>query len=275
VVVSFLNVPFLLSASFCPGSVRHVCGWASGPHRVDSSSSLLESKLVRGLRREPTRRSIAVPGNCQEILARVLAKPGLASAKALIVGRSWEIKRFEGYKPIQRERRTVVDCIQSACCVNKRRPPHPAPLIARRTDAKVPEDRKIDGRDVLDLLLGDPDAESPHDVHYYDVDAVVAARGNSSAKERPLSCTTPSSLRIFTVNCLRGLAIARYNISGSPACSGDGSTTQNPTTPREPFFHRICLLVSSAKRNRAFRFVTHRTTSQPHHQLSRVMSVFE
>jgi hypothetical protein len=118
------------------------------------------------------RLSIAVPGNCQEILARVLAKPGLASAKALIVGRSWEIKRFEGFKPIQRESRIVVDCIQSACCVNKRLPPHPAPLIARRTDAKVPEDRKIDGRDVLDLLPGNPDAKSPHDVHYYDVDAV-------------------------------------------------------------------------------------------------------
>ncbi len=138
-VVSFLNVPFLLSASFCPGSVRRVCGWASGPHPVDSNSSLLASELVRGLRREPMRLSIAVPGNCQEILTRVLAKPGRASAKALIVGRSCQIKRFEGFKPIQRESRIVVDCIQSACCVNKHLPPHPAPLIARRTDAKVPE----------------------------------------------------------------------------------------------------------------------------------------
>ncbi len=41
------------------------------------------------------------------------------------------------------------------------------PTFARLTGAKMPTDRIIDGRDVSDLLLGKPDAKSPHEVFYY------------------------------------------------------------------------------------------------------------
>lgn len=44
--------------------------------------------------------------------------------------------------------------------------------LARLSGAKVPDDRVIDGMDVLDILLGKPDAESPHDIHYYEVDGI-------------------------------------------------------------------------------------------------------
>ena len=46
------------------------------------------------------------------------------------------------------------------------------PSLARLTEADVPVDRPIDGKDALDVFLGRPDAESPHDVHYYEVDGV-------------------------------------------------------------------------------------------------------
>lgn len=46
------------------------------------------------------------------------------------------------------------------------------PSLARLTGASVPDDRTIDGKDVLDILLGKPDAVSPHKIHYYEVDAI-------------------------------------------------------------------------------------------------------
>ncbi len=46
------------------------------------------------------------------------------------------------------------------------------PTLARLTGASVPNDRTIDGKDVLDLLLGKPGAKSPHELHYYEVDGI-------------------------------------------------------------------------------------------------------
>lgn len=46
------------------------------------------------------------------------------------------------------------------------------PSFARLTGTKVPDDRTIDGKDALDLLLGTPGAKSPHDVHYYEVEGI-------------------------------------------------------------------------------------------------------
>jgi len=46
------------------------------------------------------------------------------------------------------------------------------PSFAKLTGAKVPTDRTIDGRDVLDVLLGKPGAKSPHEIHYYEIDGI-------------------------------------------------------------------------------------------------------
>ncbi|MEM8955945.1 MAG: sulfatase-like hydrolase/transferase, partial [Verrucomicrobiota bacterium] len=46
------------------------------------------------------------------------------------------------------------------------------PSLAKLTGAKVPKDRTIDGKDVLDILLGKPTAKSPHELHYYEVDGI-------------------------------------------------------------------------------------------------------
>ena len=46
------------------------------------------------------------------------------------------------------------------------------PTIAKLTGATVPDDRTIDGKDVLDVVLGNRDAKSPHDLHYYEVDGI-------------------------------------------------------------------------------------------------------
>lgn len=46
------------------------------------------------------------------------------------------------------------------------------PSLARLTGAEVPDDRVIDGKDTLDVLLGKPGAVSPHTVLYYEVDAI-------------------------------------------------------------------------------------------------------
>jgi len=46
------------------------------------------------------------------------------------------------------------------------------PSLARLTGAEVPRDRRIDGQDALDVLLGKPQARSPHEVLFYETDAV-------------------------------------------------------------------------------------------------------
>ncbi|MEM9281655.1 MAG: sulfatase-like hydrolase/transferase [Verrucomicrobiota bacterium] len=46
------------------------------------------------------------------------------------------------------------------------------PSFAKLTGAKLPSDRTIDGKDVLDIVLGKADAKSPHHVHYYEVDGI-------------------------------------------------------------------------------------------------------
>ena len=46
------------------------------------------------------------------------------------------------------------------------------PSLARLAGAEVPRDRRIDGRDALDVLLGKPQARSPHEILYYETDAV-------------------------------------------------------------------------------------------------------
>ena len=46
------------------------------------------------------------------------------------------------------------------------------PSLAALTGAKVPDDRLIDGKNALDVLLGKPGAKSPHDILYYE-DAAI------------------------------------------------------------------------------------------------------
>ncbi len=50
------------------------------------------------------------------------------------------------------------------------------PSLARLVGGEVPTDRVIDGKDVLDVLLGASNAKSPHDILYYEIGAV--RRGN-------------------------------------------------------------------------------------------------
>lgn len=46
------------------------------------------------------------------------------------------------------------------------------PTFAKLTGATVPTDRTIDGKDALDVLLGKPNAKSPHPVLYYENDGI-------------------------------------------------------------------------------------------------------
>ena len=46
------------------------------------------------------------------------------------------------------------------------------PTFAGLAGAQAPKDRIIDGKDISDVLLGKPGAKSPHDVLYYEIDAV-------------------------------------------------------------------------------------------------------
>lgn len=46
------------------------------------------------------------------------------------------------------------------------------PSLARLADAAVPDDRTIDGKDALDVLLGKPGAKSPHEILYYEIDGI-------------------------------------------------------------------------------------------------------
>jgi len=46
------------------------------------------------------------------------------------------------------------------------------PTIASMTGQTVPTDRIIDGKDVSDILLGKPDAKSPHETLYYENDGI-------------------------------------------------------------------------------------------------------
>ncbi|MFC1596324.1 sulfatase [Planctomycetota bacterium] len=46
------------------------------------------------------------------------------------------------------------------------------PSLAKLVGAKVPGDRKIDGKDALDVLLGGAGAMSPHDILFYEVDGI-------------------------------------------------------------------------------------------------------
>ncbi|MCH7228131.1 sulfatase-like hydrolase/transferase [Haloferula sp. A504] len=46
------------------------------------------------------------------------------------------------------------------------------PSFAKLAGAKVPADRIIDGRNVLDILLGKPGARSPHEIHHYENEGI-------------------------------------------------------------------------------------------------------
>ncbi|MEZ6087323.1 MAG: sulfatase [Pirellulaceae bacterium] len=51
------------------------------------------------------------------------------------------------------------------------------PTFAKLAGASVPEDRKIDGHDIRDLLMGTDDAKSPYEAfYYYDGDQLQAVR---------------------------------------------------------------------------------------------------
>lgn len=61
------------------------------------------------------------------------------------------------------------------------------PSLAKLVGAALPDDRVIDGKDTLDVLLGKPGAQSPHKIHYYEVDGIrrgdwklVKSRGGRS-----------------------------------------------------------------------------------------------
>ncbi|MGA0903767.1 MAG: sulfatase [Opitutales bacterium] len=46
------------------------------------------------------------------------------------------------------------------------------PTLAKLTGSKVPDDRIIDGKDISDVLLGKKDAQSPHQLHYYENEGI-------------------------------------------------------------------------------------------------------
>jgi arylsulfatase A len=46
------------------------------------------------------------------------------------------------------------------------------PSLAELTGSKVPDDRIIDGKDISDVLLGKKDAQSPHQLHYYENEGI-------------------------------------------------------------------------------------------------------
>ena len=46
------------------------------------------------------------------------------------------------------------------------------PSLAELTVSKVPDDRIIDGKDISDVLLGKKDAQSPHQLHYYENEGI-------------------------------------------------------------------------------------------------------
>jgi len=46
------------------------------------------------------------------------------------------------------------------------------PSLAKLTGSKVPDDRIIDGKDISDVLLGKKDAQSPHQLHYYENEGI-------------------------------------------------------------------------------------------------------
>ena len=50
------------------------------------------------------------------------------------------------------------------------------PTFARLAGAEAPKDRVIDGKDISELLLAKPGAESPHGVHFYEIDGVRRGR---------------------------------------------------------------------------------------------------
>ncbi len=61
------------------------------------------------------------------------------------------------------------------------------PSLAKLVGAALPNDRVIDGKDALEVLLGKPGAQSPHKIHYYEVDGIrrgdwklVKSRGGRS-----------------------------------------------------------------------------------------------
>ncbi len=50
------------------------------------------------------------------------------------------------------------------------------PSLAKLTGARVPTDRTLDGKDALEVILGKSATQSPHGIHYYEVDGI--RRGN-------------------------------------------------------------------------------------------------
>ena len=46
------------------------------------------------------------------------------------------------------------------------------PSLAKLTGSKVPDDRIIDGKDISDVLLGKKDAQSQHQLHYYENEGI-------------------------------------------------------------------------------------------------------
>ena len=48
------------------------------------------------------------------------------------------------------------------------------PTLAAITGADLPADRKLDGKNIIDLMTGKPEAKSPHDMFFFVTNAVRA-----------------------------------------------------------------------------------------------------
>ena len=46
------------------------------------------------------------------------------------------------------------------------------PTLANLTQSQAPTDRIIDGKDISDILLGKKDAQSPHQLHFYENEGI-------------------------------------------------------------------------------------------------------
>jgi len=59
------------------------------------------------------------------------------------------------------------------------------PTFAKLAGAEVPKDRVIDGMDISDVLLAKPDAKSPHEVLYYEIQGVRKGKWKLVKNRKP------------------------------------------------------------------------------------------
>ncbi len=125
------------------------------------------------------------------------------------------------------------------------------PSIAKLVGGKVPTDRKIDGKDGLDLLLGKPGAKSPHEVIHYE--EMGLRRGDwkliRSGRDAKLELYDLSSDVAETNNLAREhpelteellqLCIAHGKELIAPEFFRPRAVLDRPTEPRIPYEHDL------------------------------------